>query len=159
MSDEVSELERGQSLLSRISTEMVRTQKQFFGKGPTQAKSYFLDDMLIIVMKGGLTTAEKTMLDFGEADKVREFRQVFENQMAGRLTSMIEGLTGRKVVNYQSQVLFAPDRVLEIFVFDDLARAEFIRATAEGQLREAPVGEVSYDDVPLDEPSSSGQAG
>ena len=71
--------EQGQGLLARLSTEMVRAQKQFFGKGPTQAKSYFLDDMLFIVMRGGLTTAEKTMLEFGEMDRVRDFRQAFEN--------------------------------------------------------------------------------
>ena len=36
--------ERGQGLLARISNGMVRAQKQFFGKGPTEAKSYMLDD-------------------------------------------------------------------------------------------------------------------
>ncbi|MBA3741326.1 MAG: DUF2294 family protein [Chloroflexi bacterium] len=49
--------EHGQGLLARLSNEMVRAQKQFFGKGPTGAKSYLLDDLLIIVMRGGLTTA------------------------------------------------------------------------------------------------------
>ncbi|MCA1678706.1 MAG: DUF2294 domain-containing protein, partial [Actinobacteria bacterium] len=93
--------EDGQTLLARLSTEMVRATKKFFGKGPTQAKSYFLDDMLFIVMKGGLTTAEKTMLEFGEEDKVRDFRQTFENQMTERLTGLIEDLTGRKVLTYQ----------------------------------------------------------
>ncbi len=124
--------EDGQSLLSRISTEIVRAQKEFFGKGPTQAKSYFLDDMLVIVMKGGITTAEQTMLDFGEEDKVRDFRQTFENQMTHKLTGMIEDLTGRKVLTYQSQIMFAPDRVVELFVFDDRVTTEPIGASAEG---------------------------
>lgn len=57
--------DRGQSMLLRLSNEMVRAQKEFFGKGPTRAKSYILDDMLFIVMRGGMTTAEKTMLEFG----------------------------------------------------------------------------------------------
>lgn len=110
--------EQGQTLLSRISTEMVRAQKKHFGKGPTQAKSYFIDDMLFVVMKGGMTTAEQTMRDFGEGDKVRDFRQTFENEMTGTLTSLIEDLTERKVLTYQSQILFDPDRVIGIFVFD-----------------------------------------
>lgn len=147
----------GESLLMRISTEMVRAQKKFFGKGPTQAKSYFLDDMLIIVMKGGLTTAEKTMLEFGEEDQVREFRQIFENEMTGRLSDMIERLTGRKVLTYQSQIMFSPDRVVEMFVFDDQARAGSIE-TAKGQPSAKRVGEVGGDDVNLEQPSSSGQS-
>jgi uncharacterized protein YbcI len=157
MSAHATEHEDGQSLLSRISTEIVRAQKEYFGKGPTQAKSYFLDDMLIVVMRGGMTTAEKTMLGFGEADMVRDFRQTFENQMAEKLTGLVEELTGHNVLTYQSQIMFEPDRVVEMFVFDDMARPEAIRATAEGQLRREPAGEVASEDVGLDAPSSGGE--
>jgi uncharacterized protein YbcI len=153
MGGETQPIEDGHALLGRLSTEMVRAQKEYFGKGPTSAKSYFLDDMLIIVMKGGMTTAEETMLDFGEHDKVRDFRQTFENRMTEKLTSLIEELTGRKVLTYQSQVMFEPNRVVEMFVFDDLARREFIEATAHGQLRNEPVGEVRGDDTGVDAPS------
>ena len=156
MSAESGSETAGEALLARLSTEMVRAQKKYFGKGPVQAKSYILDDMLIIVMKDGLTTAEKTMLDFGEHDKVRDFRQTFENRMTEKLTGMVEELTGRKVLTYQSQIMFAPERVVEMFVFDRPARPDHIRATAEGQLKGEPVGEVSDDDVGLDAPSSSG---
>ena len=148
MRHELTSQEEGQDLLARISTEMVRAQKQFFGKGPTQAKSYFLDDMLIVVMKGGLTTAEKTMLEFGEDDKVREFRQVFENQMTEKLTRVVEQLTGRRVLTYQSQIMFGPDRLVEMFVFDDRAEPALIEATAEGQLREERAGEADGADAP-----------
>lgn len=148
--------ERGQGLLSRISNEMVRAQKQFFGKGPTEAKSYLLDDLLLIVMRGGLTTAEKTMLEFGQADQVRQFRQLFENEMTERLTTMIESLTGRNVVNYQSQVMFDPDIVVEMFVFDAAGERDDRRATAEGQLHDDDAGEATDEDA-LDTPSTSGQ--
>jgi uncharacterized protein YbcI len=144
---------RGDTLLARISTEMVKAQKEFFGKGPTRAKSYFFDDMLLIVMRGGLTTAEKTMLAMDQADAVRSFRQVFENEMTGRLTETIEGLTGRNVLAYQSQVMFDPDIVVEMFVFDDTVEAHAIEATARGLLGDEPVGEVTTDD---DEPSPTG---
>ncbi len=155
MSGEATDIERGQGLLARISTEMVRAQKEFFGKGPTQAKSYFVDDMLFVVMKGGMTTAEKTMLEFGEADKVRDFRQVFENRMTDRLTGMIEEITGRKVLTYQSQILFEPSRVIEIFVFDDDG-AEFTEATAQGQLTGEPVAEADGDEPASGPPTGAG---
>ncbi len=156
MSAEGGHYADGDKLLMRISTEMVRAQKKFFGKGPTQAKSYFLDDMLIVVMKGGLTTAEKTLLDCGEEGQVREFRQVFENQTSEWLSDIDEELTGRNVISYQSQIMFSPDRVVEIFVFDDEASSESIKATAQGQLRAEPIGEVANEDVGLDELASSG---
>jgi uncharacterized protein YbcI len=106
-------------VLARLSDEMVNAKKRFFGKGPDQAKSYMVDDLLIVVMRGGLTTAEQTMLRFGQEDMVRKFRQLFENEMTVELTTRVEETTGRKVVNYQSQIMFDPDIVVEMFVFED----------------------------------------
>jgi uncharacterized protein YbcI len=107
----------GGDVLARLSDEMVRAKKQFFGKGPEQAKSYMLDDMLFVVMRGGLTTAEQTMLRFGRQNMVRQFRQLFENEMNEVLTGLVEETTGRTVVNYQSQIMFDPDIIVEMFVF------------------------------------------
>ena len=132
---------------------MVRTQKRFFGKGPTKAKSYMLDDFLLIVMRGGVTVAEQTMLASNREHLVRQFRQEFENEMGRHLVDMIEDLTGRKVVTYQSQIVFDPDIVFEIFVFENPADEEQIRATAEAQLSEAGhAGEVDTEDVASDIP-------
>jgi len=144
-------------LLSRISNEMVRAQKRFFGKGPTQAKSYMLDDLLIIVMRGGLTTAEQTMLEFGKQDQVRAFRQLFENEMTSRLIDMIQELTSRTVLTYQSQVLFDPDVVVEMFIFDAEGAEQGVEATAVGQLGSEEFGEAT-DRAALDPASSSGQS-
>jgi len=132
--------------LAQLSTEMVRLQKQYWGRGPESAKAYAMDDLLFIVMRGGATTAERTMLESGREDSVRRTRQEFENDMAERLTDMVEDVTGRKVLTYQSQILFDPDLVVELFVFDKNAPAP-ARATAEGQLGDDPVGEVLGKDV------------
>jgi len=110
---------QGQGLLSRISNEVVRTLKDSFGKGPVTAKSYLLDDFLLVVMRGGVTVAEQTMLDRGHGNLVREFRQTYQNEMGEVLVAKIEALTGRKVATYQSQILFSPHIVMEIFFFDD----------------------------------------
>jgi uncharacterized protein YbcI len=112
-----------QSLLAKISTEVVRTLKDSFGKGPLKAKSYLLDDFLIVVMRGGVTVAEQTMLDRGHGDLVRNFRQTYQNELGAELVAKVETLTGRKVVTYQSQILFDPHIVMEIFFFDDNAAA------------------------------------
>jgi uncharacterized protein YbcI len=110
--------EQRQLLLRQISSGMAQMQKEAFGKGPTSTKSYLFDDMLLIVMRDGLTVAEQTMLSFGQADLVRNFRQQFENEMTSRIVEMIEGLARRKVLTYQSQIMFNPDVVVEMFVFD-----------------------------------------
>ncbi len=133
--------DEGQNLLLQISNGMVRAQKEFFGKGPTKAKSYLLDDFLLIVMRGSQTQAEQTMLEFGQEHLVREFRQQFENEVADTLTRMVERVTGRRVLTYQSQILFEPEVVIEIFFFDGPEPRE-VEATARGQLEHRSVGEA-----------------
>jgi uncharacterized protein YbcI len=108
-----------QGMLAKVSTEVVRTLKDSFGKGPLKAKSYLLDDFLLVVMRGGVTVAEQTMLDRGHGDLVRRFRQTYQNEVGDELVAKIETLTGRKVVNYQSQILFEPHIVMEVFFFAD----------------------------------------
>ncbi len=138
-----SEQSSGGELLTRISNEIVRAQKHFFGKGPTSAKSYMLDDLLLVVMRGSMTTAERSMLEFGQQDEVRQFRQVFENEMTERLVGIVEELTGRKVLGYQSQIVFEPDIVVELFVFDAPPSSDGRAATGRGQLDEDRAGEAT----------------
>ena len=144
----------GQSLLARISSEVVKTFKEYYGKGPTSAKSYMLDDLLFVVMRGGLTAAEKFLLEKGEVDVVRQYRQTFENRMDEILSEKIEELTGRKVVGFNSQILFEPDMSIEIFVFGDRGAEESIDATALGQISDRPVGEI-----PGEAPATAGSSG
>lgn len=143
----LGEGERGGALLSKISNEIVRAFKRYYGKGPSKAKSYMVDDLLFIVLRGGVTVAEETLLEANKEDVVRSFRQTFENEMESRLTQLIEGLTGRKVINYQSQILFDPDMSVEIFVFDSPATDEAIMATADAQAEEQDVGSASHEAI------------
>jgi uncharacterized protein YbcI len=124
----------GEPLLSALSREMVMAMKKYYGRGPTQAKSYLVDDLLFVVMRGGTTEGERTLLDAGMTDTVREFRQKFENLMAERLVGTVEQLTDRKVLTYQSQILFDPEVVVEVFVFDRPLARSALQETADALL-------------------------
>lgn len=121
----------GGSLLMSISNEIVQAKKRFFGKGPTKARSYFFDDILLVVLRGGLTVAEQTMVDAGQEHAVREFRQSFQAETSEGLKRAISRLTGRTVINHQSQVMFDPDVAVEIFVFADRLPHDVIEGAIE----------------------------
>jgi uncharacterized protein YbcI len=146
------EEESGTSLRAAISREMVKALKTFYGKGPTKAKSYLFDDLLFVVMRGGQTPGEQTLLDAGHSDSVRAFRQRFQNVMGERLVGTIEQLTERKVLTYQSQVLFDPFVVIEIFVFDQPHTSANIAETAKALLsrEEDDAGTIGADDPSTD---------
>jgi uncharacterized protein YbcI len=140
----------GESLLAAISREMVKAMKTYYGRGPTKAKSYLFDDLLFVVMRGGALQSEKTMLEAGYGDTVREFRQKFENVMAERLVGTIEQLTERKVMTYQSQILFEPEVVIEIFVFDEPVSRDALEQTARALLAADGAGAIGAADPNAD---------
>jgi uncharacterized protein YbcI len=108
----------GQGMRAAISSTMVRLKKEFYGRGPTKAKTYFNDNYVFCVMEGGLTRNEETLLDAGQEDIVRDFRLNFQEVVTDVCTGAIEAITGRKVLTYHSQILFRPERIFEIFVLD-----------------------------------------
>jgi uncharacterized protein YbcI len=95
---------------------MVRLKAEHYGKGATEAKTYVCDDWLFCVLKGGMTTVERTLLDHGEEELVRQVRLRFQDNMDESFKGVVAELTGRPVLTYQSQVLFNPDFVVEIFL-------------------------------------------
>jgi uncharacterized protein YbcI len=130
------------SVLLSISNAIVRSFKVYYGKGPVSTKTYMVDDLVFVVMREGLNPQEKFLIDQGEQDVVRAYRQTFENRMAAILTNDVERATGRKVLAFQSQILLDPDLTVEIFVLDDRGTVEGVEETAIGQLENDDAGAV-----------------
>jgi uncharacterized protein YbcI len=110
--------QEGPSVQARVSNEVVRTMKDLYGRGPTHAKTYLCDEYVFCVMSGGLTRDEETMIRGGQQDAVRDYRIRFQSVIAPELIRRVEDVLGRKVASYHSQVLFDPDRLIEIFVLE-----------------------------------------
>jgi uncharacterized protein YbcI len=109
----------GGELLAAISTSIVGILREHYGRGPMKAKTYALDDIIIVVMRGsGFTPLEKTIMDSGDPDRVIAMREDFQRVMAGRYSETIETLTGRRVVAFLSQAHVEPDITMEVFFID-----------------------------------------
>jgi uncharacterized protein YbcI len=104
--------------LAGISNAIVGLYRDHFGKGPTRAKTYALDDVVICVLRDGLTTVERTLFERGRADSVREMRSAFQDAVAERFTGAVEHETGRRVVAFMSQAHIDPDLTIEVFFLD-----------------------------------------
>jgi uncharacterized protein YbcI len=117
-SDRTSHLAGGQ-LLAAISTKIVGILREHYGRGPMKAKTYALDDIIVVVMRGsGFTALEQTIMDSGQPERVIELREDFQRMMATRYREVIEELTGRQVVAFLSQAHVEPDITMEIFFVD-----------------------------------------
>src|SRR4051794_24562775 len=108
---------RGQ-MRKDISNAMVGLKKQLYGKGPVKAKTFINDNLVFVVLEGGLTRNEETLLAAGEENLVRQYRLRFQEVVKKTAHETIERLTGCQVLTYHSQIVFDPDRTFEIFVLD-----------------------------------------
>jgi uncharacterized protein YbcI len=104
------------AVLTAISDGMVSLLKEFYGRGPTRAKSYFQDDLVVVVMRGGFSRVEQTLLDGGRGDAVIRQRMEFQELMRDRFTDMVERATGRHVIGFMSGNQQDPDLMCEVFV-------------------------------------------
>ena len=68
-------------VLTAISDGMVALLKEFYGHGPTRTKSYYADDLVVCVLRGGFTRVEQTLLEGGRGAAVIEQRIAFQELM------------------------------------------------------------------------------
>src|SRR4051794_29291251 len=74
--DEAEERSLG-GMRSMISTEIVRLQAEYYGKGPTRAKTYITDDLVVVVLEESFTRAEKTLAERGEHEAIGDHSPAF----------------------------------------------------------------------------------
>jgi uncharacterized protein YbcI len=109
----------GGKLLAAISNSIVAILREHYGRGPMNAKTYALDDIIVVVMRGsGFTALELTIMDSGQPERVVAMRHDFQHMMTKRFTDTIEELTSRKVIAFLSQAHVDPDITIEIFFID-----------------------------------------
>ncbi len=92
--------------------------RETYGRGPTKAKSYLNDNILLVVLEDILTTVEQTLVAHGHEGLVREVRLCYQAAEAERFKSAVEIAIGARVITYHSQVVFKPDMAFEIFVLE-----------------------------------------
>ncbi len=105
--------------LAAVSNAIVAMFSECYGRGPTKAKTYAIDDYLFTVLEDLLTAVERTLVECGEEDLVRTVRLTFQEITSDRLTSEVARIVGRDVIAYHSQVTFHPPMGFEMFVLAD----------------------------------------
>jgi uncharacterized protein YbcI len=103
-------------VLTAISDGMVALIRKFYGRGPTRTKSYYQDDLVVCVLRGGFSRVEQTLLDGGRSEAVILQRMAFQDVMRSQFTGVIEAATGRPVIGFMSGNQQDPDLMCEVFI-------------------------------------------
>jgi uncharacterized protein YbcI len=101
-----------------ISNQIVRLHAEYYGRGPTKAKTYIVDDLVVVVLEETFTTVERTLIGRGEVDAIKEIRRRFQQTMKAAFTDVIETVTGRTVRAFMSETDLGTDTSVELFLLD-----------------------------------------
>jgi uncharacterized protein YbcI len=103
--------------LAAVTNGIVKLFRDYYGRGPNKAKSYMLDDrILVCVLEDTMTTVERTLVENDQGNKVRDVRLTFQETMADEFKAVVSETMGRRVIAYHSQLTFEPDIGFEFFV-------------------------------------------
>ena len=103
-------------VLTAISDGLVALLKEFYGHGPSRTKSYYADDLVVCVLRGGFSRVEQTLLEGGRSSAVIDQRMQFQELMRSRFEEVIESATGRRVIGFMSGNQQHPDIMCEVFI-------------------------------------------
>jgi len=91
-----------------ISQAIVRFEKEFMGRGPLEAKSYIIDDLVLVRLKNVLTPAEMKLAESEEARRgrylIKQVRQELIEQGRPMLDAVIKGALDVNVVSLHTDI-------------------------------------------------------
>ena len=99
-----------------ISNLVVRLLSEYTGRGATQARTHFNDNLVTVVVQDLMTKGERSLIRDGRSDLVLETRRAYQHTMGGELSAGVEDITGRKVVAFLSANHLEPDVAIESFM-------------------------------------------
>jgi uncharacterized protein YbcI len=115
-------------LLAEISRSMVQLYKELYGKGPTKARTYMADDLVVCVLEGGFHRSERTLLEHGQEQPVLTQREAVQETMRDRFIELIEQLVDRKVASFISGVDAGTETSADLFVLEPAPHLATINA-------------------------------
>ena len=119
---------KGGELLAAISSFMVQAHAKHLGRGPTKARTFINENLVLCLLQDTLTKEERSLAEAGKLETVQTVRNTFQETMRDEFEEGIEDLTGFRVTAFMSASSIEPDYAIEFFVLDGMPEgAQFRR--------------------------------
>ena len=106
-------------LEAEISASFIKFQRELLGRGPQEAKTYIVQDMVITRFKGVLTTEEKHLVSHDKGKiLVKKMREVLREMYCHEFEKILENLTHCKVLSSHSDISTKMGERIEVFIMD-----------------------------------------
>jgi uncharacterized protein YbcI len=111
------------NLLLEIANALVALHKEYFGRGPTKARAHVWRDLVVVILEGGYSQAERTLHEHGRDDAVERARTAIKETIEDAGVTAIEQLTGRKVRSFMSANDAGNELEADIFMLEPADQA------------------------------------
>lgn len=98
-----------------IEREVLKLHHESYGDNVREAKVFVLDEFVLVIVDSRPTLAEKTLIEAGQGQAVRDTREAFQEAIAPTFKAIVERSTGRKVVGFSSRMELDPLYAVEVF--------------------------------------------
>jgi len=118
---------RGQ-LEAEISEAIIRFEREYMGRGPEETKTYIIEDMILVRLRGVLTPAEKQLAQAG-ADTagrglIKQVRIELLEKARDLLGTIIRDITGEAVRSLHTDISTVTGERVIMFTLDACPRVE-----------------------------------
>ncbi|MHC4593189.1 MAG: Na-translocating system protein MpsC family protein, partial [Planctomycetota bacterium] len=109
-------------LEAAISEAVTKFEREFKGRGPSEVRTYIVQDLIVVRLKGVLIPAEEHLLADGDTaagrELVKHVREALIEKGRPRLESMIAELTGRRVMSLHADISTKANERVIVFTLD-----------------------------------------
>jgi uncharacterized protein YbcI len=113
----------GHGARREISRRIVALLKDGIGRGPTSARTFIHDDLVLVVLSDTLTRGEKVLAEDERVGLVREMRRAFLQTMRDEIVAVVTEETGRNVRGVLNDHAVDPDYAIGAFLLDGERRS------------------------------------
>lgn len=113
-------------LEAEISEALVKFEKEYMGRGPTETKTYIIEDTIFVRLKGVLTPAEQHLSSSNDgAMLIKQVRSQLLEKARNLLEEVIKDLTSAEVISMHSDISTKTGERVIIFTLNQNLEAKF----------------------------------
>lgn len=109
-------------LEAEISEAVIKFEREFMGRGPEEAKTYLIDEMVLVRLRGVLMPAEKQLATSDDGGTGRDLIKRVRSELLERarplLEALIEDLTGQAVQSLHTDISTTTGERVILFTLD-----------------------------------------
>ena len=114
----MSAMTKGQ-VEAQVSEAIIKFEKDYMGRGPTETRTYIIKDMVLVRLKGVLTPAEEQLAKTAEgADLIKKTRVSLLDAARHLLENIVVNITGCQVRSLHTDISTRTGERVIIFILE-----------------------------------------